>query len=208
MDKATILDWFYAANYRECIPADLYKGFWDAWQHLETMEVVESDPVSSDAKLEILDNLDALIYRECIPADLYKGLIESYDYIDKYMQDAQAPPVVEITITTQPSDQSVTVGTGAEFSVVASGNTGTTLTYRWQNQLSGTAWSNLSDDGTVDDPEYIIGSQTNELGIKSASAETITLRCQITGTNGSTTDTVFTNTVTYTATAEETGGDD
>jgi hypothetical protein len=55
---------------------------------------------------------------------------------------AQGPPV----ITTQPQDQTVTVGTNVTFSITTGGQW--PLYYQWQYQLSGSLnWSNLSDGG-------------------------------------------------------------
>jgi hypothetical protein len=54
----------------------------------------------------------------------------------------ELPPQVPPTITTQPSNQSVTVGQNVAFTVVAGGNP--TPTFQWQVN-TGTGWSNIPD---------------------------------------------------------------
>ncbi len=55
---------------------------------------------------------------------------------------SQTVNAVAITITTQPTDQSVAVGSTATFTAAASGNP--TPTVQWQQSTSGSSWSNIN----------------------------------------------------------------
>jgi surface protein len=54
---------------------------------------------------------------------------------------SQSAPCTAPIITTQPTAQSVNIGTNATFSVDA---TGDNLTYQWQSSANGTSWTNVS----------------------------------------------------------------
>ena len=91
---------------------------------------------------------------------------------------AQGPP----TITTQPQDQTVTVGTNATFGITAGGQL--PLFYQWQYQPSGSLiWTNLSDD------ENYSGSGTATLTVSQTdpSMDGEPFQCIVTNTLGSAT---------------------
>ena len=88
-----------------------------------------------------------------------------------------------VVITTQPTNQYVTVGNNAQFQVRA---TGSSLSYQWQ-QNNGTSYSNLSNSGIYS------GVNTNTLNITgvTASIQQFGYRCIVTNSDSCANTTVL-----------------
>ena len=102
----------------------------------------------------------------------YSGYYTMGDQSTTITAEFELDPANEFLITTQPKDQTATVGENVVFTVEA---TGEGLTYQWQYSTSGTYWFNSS----------MSGSDTNSLTVQAITKRNgQQYRCIVTDANG------------------------